>query len=211
MLGLGLARDHRHVPRDRSCLGRSVATPRVSKDLLTEHWHSGHGAAFAANAVALVVFSPLSEELFVRGLGFGLFRPIGRGISIVAPADRLGADARATRGDLSARGLRDRTRLTCASARIVSIPGMFVHGLFNAHGARASLRSSNCSADSALSLDRSARLSCAAMRLPSASCDVALAAVPLGAAAPARAASCSANASAVSGPAPLTVTFDAAL
>lgn len=105
--------------------------PAREQGLLTEHWHSGHGAAFAANAFAVVVFSPLSEELFVRGLGAGLFRPIGRAVSIIVPAVSwaLMHGLPAAIFPLAVFGiglgyLRERSDSV--------IPGMFVHGLFNA-------------------------------------------------------------------------------
>ena len=105
--------------------------PAREQGLVTEHWQTGHGAAFAANAVALVVLAPLSEELFVRGLGFGLFRPIGRGASIVLPALAWALMHGIPAGilPLAVFGiglgyLRERSESV--------IPGMFVHGLFNA-------------------------------------------------------------------------------
>lgn len=129
LFGLGLA----------AIIAAFVATAAVSivggnpareQGLLTEHWQHGHGAAFAANAVALVVFAPLSEELFVRGLGYGLFSPLGRGIAIAAPAVvwALMHGLPAAIFPLSVFGLglgylRDRSGSV--------IPGMVVHGLFN--------------------------------------------------------------------------------
>ena len=104
--------------------------PAREQGLLTEHWQAGHSAAFAANAVALVVFAPLSEELFVRGLGFGLFRPIGRGVAIFAPALAwaLMHGLPSAIFPLAVFGiglgyLRERSDSV--------VPGMFVHGLFN--------------------------------------------------------------------------------
>jgi len=104
--------------------------PAREQGLLTEHWQSGRSAAFAANAVALVVLAPLSEELFVRGLGFGLFRPIGRGVAMFAPALAwaLMHGLPSAIFPLAVFGiglayLRERSDSV--------VPGMFVHGLFN--------------------------------------------------------------------------------
>ena len=104
--------------------------PAREQGLLTEHWQTGHGAAFAANAAALVVLAPFSEELFVRGLGFGLFRPIGRGVSIIVPALAwaLMHGIPAAILPLAVFGiglgyLRERSNSV--------VPGIFVHGFFN--------------------------------------------------------------------------------
>lgn len=105
--------------------------PAHDQGLVTEHWQSGHSVAFAANAVVLVVLTPFTEELYVRGLGFGLFRPIGRGISIVAPAIAWALMHGIPAGifPLAVFGiglgfLRERSDS--------AIPGMFLHGFFNA-------------------------------------------------------------------------------
>lgn len=105
--------------------------PAREQGLLTEHWQHGHSAAFAANAVALVVLSPLSEELFVRGLGFGLLRPIGRAVAIFVPAlawalmhGLPSAIFPLTVFGIGLGYLRERSDSV--------VPGMFVHGLFNA-------------------------------------------------------------------------------
>jgi len=104
--------------------------PAREQGLLTEHWQSGHSAAFAANAVALVVLAPFTEELFVRGLGFGLFRPLGRSVSIIVPALVWALMHGIPAGilPLAVFGiglgyLRERSDSV--------VPGMFVHGLFN--------------------------------------------------------------------------------
>jgi hypothetical protein len=104
--------------------------PAREQGLLTEHWQSGHSAAFAANVVALVVLAPFTEELFVRGLGSGLFRPLGRGVSIIIPAFAWALMHGIPAGifPLAVFGiglgyLRERSDSV--------VPGMFVHGLFN--------------------------------------------------------------------------------
>jgi membrane protease YdiL (CAAX protease family) len=106
------------------------ANPAREQGLLTEHWQPGHGAAFAANAVTLVVLAPLSEELFARGLGFGLFSPFGRGVAIVVPAVvwALMHGLLEAVFPLSVLGIG----LAYLRARSSSIiPGMLVHGFFN--------------------------------------------------------------------------------
>jgi len=111
-----------------SVLGGNAAR---EQGLLTEHWQHGHGAAFAANAVALVVLVPLSEELFVRGLGYGLLRPLGRGVAIFVPAlawalmhGLPSAIFPLTIFGIGLGYLRERSDSV--------VPGIVVHGLFNA-------------------------------------------------------------------------------
>ena len=60
--------------------------PQREQGLLSGHWQSGELAPFIACVVVLTVLTPLAEELFVRGLGFGLFSPFGRAAAIAAPA-----------------------------------------------------------------------------------------------------------------------------
>lgn len=105
--------------------------PAREQGLLTEHWQTGHSAAFAANAVALVVLAPLSEELFIRGLGFGLLRPIGQTVAIVVPAlvwalmhGLPSAIFPLTVFGIGLGYLRERSDSI--------VPGIVVHGLFNA-------------------------------------------------------------------------------
>lgn len=60
--------------------------PGEEQGLLSDGWHPGRTAPFVANVLALVVLAPLAEELYVRGLGFSLFRSFGRMAAIVMPA-----------------------------------------------------------------------------------------------------------------------------
>lgn len=60
--------------------------PGGEQGLLPDGWQPGRTAPFVANAIGIVVFPALSEELFARGVGFGLFRPFGRAAAIVFPA-----------------------------------------------------------------------------------------------------------------------------
>lgn len=60
--------------------------PGRDQQLLSGHWQSGKLAPFIASVLVLTVLAPFGEELFVRGLGFGLFSPFGRAAAIVLPA-----------------------------------------------------------------------------------------------------------------------------
>ena len=107
-----------------------VRNPGRQQGLLTEHWQSNHVAAFAVNAAAVMILAPIAEELFVRGLGFGLFRPIGRSVSLLLPALAWALMHGIPAGiiPLTIFGiglgyLRERSDSV--------IPGMVVHGFYN--------------------------------------------------------------------------------
>jgi uncharacterized protein len=51
--------------------------------LAPSSWDSDRAAAFAANAVVVVVIAPFVEELTYRGLGYSLLRPYGMASAIV--------------------------------------------------------------------------------------------------------------------------------
>lgn len=60
--------------------------PAREQGLLNEHWQSGKLMPFIVGVLVLTVLTPIAEELFVRGLGFALFRPFGQAAAIAAPA-----------------------------------------------------------------------------------------------------------------------------
>lgn len=104
--------------------------PGREQQLLTGHWQSGKLAPFIACVLVLTVLTPFTEELFVRGLGFGLFSPFGRvaAATIPALAWALMHGLPAAIFPLFVFGiglgyLRDRSDS--------SIPGMVIHGLYN--------------------------------------------------------------------------------
>jgi uncharacterized protein len=101
-------------------------------------WEPEHAEAFALFAFAVVVLAPVTEELAFRGLGFGLLRPYGLLPSIVGSSFLWAL----------AHGLVDAlpviTVLGIGLAWIryrqgSTIPGMILHGSFNAIALTASL------------------------------------------------------------------------
>lgn len=57
--------------------------PGKEQGLIPNKWEPAHEAAFIANAVVVIVFAPVSEELVFRGLGYRLLRPYGRWTAIL--------------------------------------------------------------------------------------------------------------------------------
>jgi membrane protease YdiL (CAAX protease family) len=104
--------------------------PGRQQGLLPEHWQHGHTAPFVANTVYVVAIVPLIEETLVRGVGYGLLRPLG-----VAPAATISALCWALMHGfadgvpvffvfgIGLAVIRERSDST--------IPGMILHGLFN--------------------------------------------------------------------------------
>lgn len=104
--------------------------PAREQGLVTEHWQAGRVAPFVASAVVITVITPIAEELFIRGLGFGLIRPFGRAAAIAVPALVWALMHGLPAGifplfvfGLGLGYLRDRSEST--------IPGMVLHGLYN--------------------------------------------------------------------------------
>ena len=104
--------------------------PGREQQLLNGPWQSGKLAPFIASVLVLTVFTPFTEELFVRGLGFSLFSPFGRVVAVAVPALAwaLMHGLPAAIFPLFVFGiglgyLRDRSDS--------AIPGMIVHGLYN--------------------------------------------------------------------------------
>lgn len=51
--------------------------PGDEQGILSGGWQSGHLAAFVASVSMLAILTPVTEELLIRGVGFGLLRPLG--------------------------------------------------------------------------------------------------------------------------------------
>jgi membrane protease YdiL (CAAX protease family) len=106
-------------------------SPGQEQGLANIHWEPKHAAAFAANFVLFAVIAPFVEELTFRGAGQSLLGFLGRWPSIVLVGVAFGL----------AHGLVEALivlvpfgmALAWLRARTDSVvPGMFVHGLFNA-------------------------------------------------------------------------------
>ena len=105
--------------------------PVHEQGLLTQHWHSGEVAPFIASALVISLLGPYTEELLIRGNGFGLLRPYGQSVALCVPALAWslmhGLPAAILPLFLFGVGLgylRERSQSI--------IPGMVVHALFNA-------------------------------------------------------------------------------
>jgi membrane protease YdiL (CAAX protease family) len=106
-------------------------SPGQEQGITNVPWEPKHAGAFAANLFLFAVIAPIVEELTFRGSGQSLLRFLGRWPSIVLVGVAFGL----AHGLLEAllvlvpfgiglAWLRDRTDSV--------VPGMFVHGLFNA-------------------------------------------------------------------------------
>jgi hypothetical protein len=111
-------------------VARLGGDPSREQGLLNGHWQSGRLMPFIASVLVLTLLTPIAEELFIRGIGFGLFRPFGQvaAIAIPALAWALMHGLPAAIFPLFVFGiglgyLRERSDSV--------IPGMIVHGLYN--------------------------------------------------------------------------------
>ena len=106
-------------------------SPGKEQGITNVHWEPSHAGAFTANFVLFAVIAPFVEELTFRGVGQSLLRFLGRVPSILVVGVAFGL----THGLVEAlivlvpfgiglAWLRDRTTSV--------LPGMLVHGLFNA-------------------------------------------------------------------------------
>jgi membrane protease YdiL (CAAX protease family) len=106
-------------------------SPGKEQGITDVHWEPAHAGAFAANLVLFAVIAPFVEELTFRGSGQSLLGFLGRWPSILLVGVAFGL----AHGLLEAlvvlvpfgialAWLRDRTSSV--------VPGMLVHGLFNA-------------------------------------------------------------------------------
>jgi membrane protease YdiL (CAAX protease family) len=116
-----------------------ILHPGREQGLTPDHWNSGRAAPFFANAFVVCVVAPFVEEVTFRGVGFTLIRArFGVEPAIVGSALFFGL----------AHGLVEALPLLVAfgiglawvrERQDSTIPGMFIHGTFNALALAASL------------------------------------------------------------------------
>jgi membrane protease YdiL (CAAX protease family) len=106
-------------------------SPGKEQGLTPTHWESAHAGAFAANLVLFAVVAPIVEELTFRGVGQSLLSFVGRWPSFLLVGLAFGVAHGLVEAllvlvpfGIALAWLRDRTKTV--------VPGMFVHGLFNA-------------------------------------------------------------------------------
>jgi membrane protease YdiL (CAAX protease family) len=113
-----------------STLGR-LLNPGAEQGVTPDVWRPDHAAAYVANGLVICVVAPFVEELAFRGLGYSVLVRFGRWIAIVLVGLLFGL----------AHGLVEALPFLAAlgaglaylRSRVDSvIPGMIVHGLFNA-------------------------------------------------------------------------------
>jgi membrane protease YdiL (CAAX protease family) len=105
-------------------------------------WQPEHAAAYVVNALVIAVLVPFVEELLFRGVGFSLLEPHGTRLAILVVGVAFGL-AHGLVG-----GFVQIALFGCALAWLRSrvdsaVPGMFVHGTFNAIGLIAAVTVGN--------------------------------------------------------------------
>jgi membrane protease YdiL (CAAX protease family) len=108
-----------------------LVDPGEEQGLVPDEWEPGRAAAFAANAVLVIVFAPIVEELMFRGLGFSLLQRFGTWSAIVGTAVAFALVHGLLEGFpiLAAFG----AALAYIRSRTDSVyPTMLLHGAFNA-------------------------------------------------------------------------------
>ena len=112
--------------------------PGREQGLTPSKWEPQHAGAFALFAFSVVVLAPVTEELAFRGLGFGLLRPFG----LVPPIAGSAVLWALAHGLLEALPVITLLGIGLAWIRYrqdSTIPGMLIHGTFNALALAASL------------------------------------------------------------------------
>jgi membrane protease YdiL (CAAX protease family) len=108
-----------------------ILEPGREQGVTPDTWQPDHAAAYVVNGLVIAVAAPFVEELAFRGLGYSLLERYGRWTAIFATGLAFGL----------AHGLVDAFPFLAAfgvglaylRSRVDSvIPGMIVHGLFNA-------------------------------------------------------------------------------
>lgn len=106
-------------------------SPGKEQGITNVPWEPAHAGAFAANLVLFAVIAPFVEELTFRGAGQSLLAFLGRWWSIILVGVAFGLAHGLVEAllvlvpfGIALAWLRDRTDSV--------VPGMFVHGLFNA-------------------------------------------------------------------------------
>jgi membrane protease YdiL (CAAX protease family) len=108
-----------------------LLNPGREQGLTPAGWEPSHAGAYIANGLVITVVAPFVEEVTFRGVGFSLLRPFGAWTAIILVGVLFGL----------AHGLVEALPFLAAFGaglaylryRVDSvIPGMIVHGLFNA-------------------------------------------------------------------------------
>ena len=105
--------------------------PGREQGLTPDRWDSSRAAPFFANAFVVCVSAPFTEELTFRGLGFSLLRPLGAVPAVLLTALAFGL----AHGLVDALPVLFAFGVGLAYIRLRQdsvIPGMVLHGLFNA-------------------------------------------------------------------------------
>lgn len=105
--------------------------PGREQGITPDTWEPKHAAAYIANGVVIAVVAPIVEELTFRGLGYSLLARYGRWTAIVVTGLAFGLAHGLVEAFpfLAAFGIG----LAYLRSRANSVvPGMIVHGLFNA-------------------------------------------------------------------------------
>ncbi|HZQ83040.1 MAG TPA: CPBP family intramembrane glutamic endopeptidase [Gaiellaceae bacterium] len=109
----------------------AIVNPGNEQGLTPSHWEPHHWVAYVANAVVICTWVPFVEELTFRGLGYTLLEPFGRWPAIVVVGIVFGL-AHGLVLDFPIIAVFGMT-LAWIRSRVDSVvPGMVVHGLFNA-------------------------------------------------------------------------------
>jgi membrane protease YdiL (CAAX protease family) len=108
-----------------------LLNPGREQGVTPDVWRPSHAAEYVANGVVICIVAPFVEELTFRGLGYSLLVRYGRwtAIILVGAAFALAHGLVEAFPFLFALG----AALTYLRSRVNSVvPGMFVHGAFNA-------------------------------------------------------------------------------
>jgi hypothetical protein len=105
--------------------------PGREQGVTPDTWQPDHAAAYVANGLVIAVVAPFVEELAFRGLGYSLLARYGRWTAILVTGVAFGLAHGLVQAlpFLAAFGIG----LAYLRSRVGSVvPGMIVHGLFNA-------------------------------------------------------------------------------
>jgi len=114
-----------------SALVGLVLDPGEEQGLLPESWPPPDAAVFALNGLAVVVGAPLAEELMFRGLGYSLLERFGGAVAIAGSS----AAWALAHGLIEAFPVIFVLGIGLGLLRRASrsiLPGMLLHGVFNA-------------------------------------------------------------------------------
>lgn len=105
--------------------------PSREQGVTPDFWRPSHAAQYVANGVVICIVAPFVEELTFRGLGYSLLARYGRWVAIIV----VGVAFALAHGLVEAFPLLFAlgAALAYLRSRVNSVlPGMIVHGLFNA-------------------------------------------------------------------------------